>query len=294
MSSFSPRPISTEPTQPSISLTISDLADGEQARFLARSAGASFSNILVTFPINKLIFRQQAEGLDLMHAMNSLQSDGMSRLYRGVLPPLLQKSVSISIMFGIYEMVSVRLQRSNVTPAVAKINAALIAGSAEALLAPFERVQVLLQSRKFTPFLLSTPFAFRVLGQLGIKEYYRGWSAVLLRNGPSNVCFFGLREQLEKLQDRNELSSSKFIFNFVNGALLGAFISTLFLPLNTVRISMQDRIGGSFANLLWHTKSIIRERGVFSLYRGVYINAFRSCLSWGIINSSYEWFKKVI
>ena len=178
----------------------------------------------------------------------------------------------------------------------ATINAALTAGTVEAFLSPFERVQVLLQSRTFNPVFKSTREAIFMLPYFSLKEYYRGFSAVLLRNGPSNVCFFSLREILQSHESKIKVHnhSTDIAFNFINGALLGAFISTVFLPLNTVRVSMQDRLGGKFVSIPSATLDLINKRGWKSLYRGVYINAFRSCISWGIINSCYEHVKKYI
>lgn len=64
--------------------------------------GAAVVNILVTFPINKTMFRQMVHGYSLKDALKQLKREGAVHLYRGVLPPLLQKSASSSIMFGTY------------------------------------------------------------------------------------------------------------------------------------------------------------------------------------------------
>ena len=63
-------------------------------------------------------------------------------------------------------------------------------------------------------------------------------SAILMRNGPSNIIFFGCRDQL-----RTSLPESfdKFglLADFLSGACLGAFISTIFYPINTTKTHMQ-------------------------------------------------------
>lgn len=41
---------------------------------------------------------------------------------------------------------------------------------------------------------------FRVIWlEHGIKEFYRGIVPILYRNGPSNACFFILREEADRL-----------------------------------------------------------------------------------------------
>lgn len=80
-------------------------------------------------------------------AFAQLKKEGVRILYRGVLPPLLQKGISMSIMFGGYESYG-RFFISNfdINPQLAKSAGAGLSGISEAILTPFERVQVLLQA----------------------------------------------------------------------------------------------------------------------------------------------------
>ncbi|VDH98547.1 Hypothetical predicted protein [Mytilus galloprovincialis] len=45
--------------------------------------GAAFVNIGFTFPINKVMFRQQLHGVRVCKAVGQLQKEGMRHLYRG-------------------------------------------------------------------------------------------------------------------------------------------------------------------------------------------------------------------
>ena len=65
---------------------------------------ASLVNISITYPISKLIFRQQIHGFRIRTAVRQLRNEGPMLLYRGVLPPLLQKTASISFMFGFFDL----------------------------------------------------------------------------------------------------------------------------------------------------------------------------------------------
>ena len=42
-------------------------------------------------------------GVNTKRAVDQLKSEGFKTLYRGILPPLCQKTVSTSIMFGMYD-----------------------------------------------------------------------------------------------------------------------------------------------------------------------------------------------
>jgi hypothetical protein len=75
--------------------------------------GAAVCNIFATFPLNKTMFRQQVHGFTTSEAMKQLKKEGGVYLYRGILPPLLQKSSSSAIMFGTYSQYTRLLTNSS-------------------------------------------------------------------------------------------------------------------------------------------------------------------------------------
>lgn len=109
---------------------------------------AAVVNIYVTFPINKIIFRQMLHGQNVRSATADLKAEGFRTLYRGVGPPLIQRSVSLALMFGTFGSYH-RLLDSHTRHVIPDYGrfclAAFLAGSTEALLCPFERIQMLLQ-----------------------------------------------------------------------------------------------------------------------------------------------------
>ena len=253
-------------------------------------AGASVVNIIVTFPLYKVMFRQQMEGLRLRRAMAQLHGEGLTNIFRGLLPPLIQRTMTVSIMFGSYWQYRGALH--DLTPglprAVQHCLAAFSAGCTEALLTPLERIQVLLQLKESK--LQNTYHAVRELRPHGLKEYYRGVSAIVLRNGISNVLFFSLREPIQKILPAPQTELGEICGAFISGAGLGALLSTIFFPLNVVKNRMQASLGGPFWGIRETFGVIWKERGGNwkKLYRGVSLNYTRSFISWGIINSVYE------
>ena len=258
---------------------------------------ASFCNIIVTFPVHKLMFRQQTEALTAVKAFRAMRAEGLPFLYRGVGPPLMQKSVSMSIMFGCYDFYKAACLRSGFieNEFVAKNIAAILAGSTEALLAPLERIQALLQTPYYHNKFENTWDAARKLRVHGLKEFYRGTVPVLLRNGPANALFFTLREPLRDAMPRNDSRVWDFFADFIGGAVLGASISTLFFPINAAKNMMQSKVGGRFDGVVRTLARMYKERGgVRGLYYGVHVNFTRSLMSWGIINATYELSKRYI
>lgn len=182
-------------------------------------------------------------------ALLKLKNEGLVTLYKGCLPPVIQKTISTSIMFGTYaayqRYLSTHLPQLETRRQ--KILAAFLAGTTEAVLCPLERAQCLLQDVEYAQRFKNTAHVFSAMSVYGVREYYRGLSAVLLRNGPSTMVFFGLRDVVRETlpveppsrKGLKGLQPEQMLADFVSGALVGAFVSTLFYPINVVKIRMQ-------------------------------------------------------
>lgn len=281
---------------------------------------AAFINTTALFPINKLIFRQMAGGHKAQIAADQMKEEGLRYLYRGILPPLIQKMVSVSIMFGTFGHYKhwADTRFTNWPPVTTLALASCLTGATEAILTPLERVQMLLQDRKYHKNYKNTIDALIKLRKFGSSEYYRGLTCVLVRNGPSNILFFGLRDEIKKLMptrhktedcstnpsqarrsDQQSPTDSgqhfkvkdSMLHDFLSGAILGMFISTLFYPLSVVRTRMQTRAPGTeFLSIVKAFNAVYseRDRKFTRLFHGCLINVLRQFVSWGVINCSYE------
>ena len=261
-------------------------------------AGASLVNIVFTFPINKTMFRQQVEGIRVHKAVRQLRKEGLRNIYRGLLPPLMQRTMTVSIMFGTYTSYIRSLEYVFPSTPYYMIHslAAMGAGFTEAVLVPFERVQCLLQVKQYNTRLHNTKHAFQYLWRYGPSEYYRGLSAILLRNGLSNILFLGLREPLKDSLPTPKTQLGESFNAFISGAGLGAGLSTLFFPLNVVKSRMQTHLGGRFVGMRETFDVVFEERNRQwrKIFRGVQLNYTRAFVSWGIINTTYELLQKLL
>jgi hypothetical protein len=255
---------------------------------------SSATNILLTYPVNKLIFRQQIYRLTTIDAYQQLKHEGFLILYRGMALPLLQKTFSLSIMFGanahylhLFQTFS-KQDHWYYQP----ISSAL-AGSTEAILTPLERTQVLLQTPKFNKRIHNVLHAFMLLyREYGIIEYYRGLSLILIRNSLSNVIFFACRKPMKDLLPKASTNFQHSLYDFVSGGLLGAFLSTLTYPINVLKNIQQSELGGQRDRPWKILRSVYEQRGhsIKEFYIGAKWNFLRSLVSWGIINSTYEYY----
>lgn len=236
-------------------------------------------------------------GMRARKAILQLHGEGIFYLYRGILPPLCQKTLSMSVMFGTYNAAFNYLTtHTSINVYLCKVLGGLMSGSLEAVFAPFERIQTLLQHRDFHEKYKNTIHAFKLVRGYGLKEYYRGIVPILLRNGPSNVCFFVLRDEAQMRLPKYESAWRRTVVNFLSGATLGAAISAVFYPLNVVKVNMQRELGGP-SQRTWHVLlQVYHERGskLKNLYRGVGINSTRSFLSWGVVMAAFEQLRKML
>ncbi|MCL4128524.1 UNVERIFIED_CONTAM: hypothetical protein GTU68_001586 [Idotea baltica] len=232
-------------------------------------------------------------GISTNHAMRQLRKEGLKNLYRGILPPLGQKTISTSIMFGMFEKYKV-LFRSHCPFLGSRWCCSCCScpcWCTEAILCPLERIQVILQDKKFHGLYKNTLHCATELNKFGFSEYYRGLYLILLRNSASNILFFGLRKEIkEAVPPFGDSWYDHFLFDFLSGALLGAFISTIMYPTNVVKSHQQSQVGGPFQSIHGTFLDVYEARGrkLRKLFKGVHVNYTRALLSWGIINASYE------
>lgn len=268
---------------------------------------AACTSITLLFPLNKLIFRQMLGSISFKEAFLQIRSEGLGNFYRGLLPPLLQKSTSYSIMFGTqheYHLMLKGLCDTSSSDFVKQMNpskrnilitsiSAALAGLTEAVLTPFERVQALLQMQKYHGHYRHTWHVFEAIAKShGPRELYRGLSAICIRNSFSNALFFTLRNPLKQIFPRTDNKFENSFYDFLNGGLLGALLSTIFYPLNVIKSNMQAQVGGPFPGIFASFRVIYetRDRDMRKFYKGVGSNFTRAILAWGITNSMYEIF----
>lgn len=101
-------------------------------------------------------------GVKMVDAIHQMRKEGLMFLYRGMFPPLAQRTLSLSLMFGIYEGTKQPLiEVLHCNCYSAKIIAGIIAGTVETTLMPFERIQTLLADTAYHGHFKNTPQAVR-------------------------------------------------------------------------------------------------------------------------------------
>jgi len=254
--------------------------------------GSGVCDILLTFPINKLMFRQQLNGYTATNAARSLIEEMRGKkmvsktfyLYRGCLPPTVNRCIGRMFTFGAYDnWLQFFSQNKKIPTIYCQMSAAICSGLLEALFCcPLERCQTILQdsssNRKFRNTL-------DVRRELGYREWYRGIRPIALRNGPATFIYYQTYEKTKDLSDSD----------FIRGAMGGIAATCYAYIFNVIKARQQAilcpnesrRFRSMRYTLLW----IYRERNEESmlLFRGFPFALVRTSLSWGITTWFYRW-----
>lgn len=252
---------------------------------------------IATFPLYKTVFRQQLHNTTVREAGAQLYNEGLWKLYRGVAPPLLVRTLQGTLIFGIQDTLychSSRLVEGHLPTQVLQTVAGVGTGVVEALVfAPFERVQNVLQNSRNNHLTLR-----RVLVCLSSEPlshgFYRALLPMIARNAIGNGIYFGLKDPVRDTLGQQGLP--RLASSFVSGLMTSLVISLPFYPLSVLVANMQADVGQenarsglrASAQKLW----VARERSVAQLYRGGSMVILRSCVSWGITTAIYDQLKR--
>uniref|UniRef100_A0A8C9RMW0 Solute carrier family 25 member 53 n=1 Tax=Scleropages formosus TaxID=113540 RepID=A0A8C9RMW0_SCLFO len=248
---------------------------------------------LITFPVYKTVFRQQLHSTLVREAVGQLYREGPRKLYRGVVPPLLVKTLHGTLLFGLQDTLVHQLSSVGaclLPPFLLPALAGLGTGVAEALVfTPFERVQNVLQNSGNDR---SLPTLRSVLSRLRSKTlaagFYRALLPILIRNALGNSIYFGLKDPMRSILTEHGVSPGAS--SFLSGVVNSVVISLPLYPLSVLVANMQAQVGGKAQGAwrssltLWHC----RQRSLTLLYRGGSLVIFRSCLTWGITTAIYD------
>ncbi|KAM8909981.1 solute carrier family 25 member 53-like isoform 1-T1 [Spinachia spinachia] len=248
---------------------------------------------LIVFPVYKTVFRQQIHNTPVHQAVGQLLKEGPAKLYRGVAPPLLMRTLNGTLLFGLQDtllrLLSPPSQNAPLTYALPAL-AGFGAGVVEAVVfTPFERVQNVLQNSQND---LRLPTLKSVLVQLRAQGlavgYYRALLPITARNALGSSIYFGLKGPLGAVVEARGLSP--VVSSFISGTLTSMAVSMTLYPLAVLVANMQKEVGGEVKGVTtcWRVLWESRRKRVSLLYRGGSLVILRSCVTWGIATAIYD------
>ncbi|XP_024918650.1 solute carrier family 25 member 53 isoform X1 [Cynoglossus semilaevis] len=248
---------------------------------------------LIVFPVYKTVFRQQIHNNPLHQVVAQLYKEGPVKLYRGVAPPLLMRTLNGTLLFGLQDTILRHLSTSSqqvfptaALPALAGFGAGIVEA---VVFTPFERVQNVLQNSQNDRHLPTLKSVLQTLKtQRPASGYYRAFLPITARNALGSSLYFGLKGPVCALVAVEGLSPTAS--SFASGTLTSMLISLTLYPLSVLVANMQAQVGGEAKGVMdcWRTLWRSRQRSVALLYRGGSLVILRSCITWGIATAIYD------
>lgn len=278
---------------------------------------------VVEYPFDtvKVRLQSQPDHLPLRYAgpldcfRQSLQSDGVRSLYRGVSAPLVGAAAENACLFWAYRVAqdllrATILPQNNVEklPLGALVTAGAMSGGITSIvLTPIElvkcRMQVPLQSSMDPGLGPRAGLASKSLSPLaviadvyrreGVPGFWRGQLGTLFRETGGSAAWFGGYETVSayfKRQLKDPQNDRIPVWQqMVAGAVAGVSYNFTFFPADTIKSKIQTgeltNVKPTFTNV---GKELYKAHGLRGLYRGCGITVARSAPSSALIFTIYE------
>lgn len=254
---------------------------------------------MVGHPLDLVKVRMQTGGASVGSSVfgmlsNTLKTQGVRGLYRGVSAPLTAVTPMFAVSFWSYDM-GQRIVKAygqqgmsaaegeayQLSMAEICMAGAMSAIPTTGIMAPSERIKCLLQVQasevekggkvKYTGMV---DCARHLLKEGGMKSLYKGTGATLLRDIPGTIAYFGtyelMKNQLMILQGidpkKGELSP---IAVLTAGGLAGMACWAVGIPPDVLKSRYQTAPEGKYSGLYDVYKQLIKEEGYGGLFKGL-------------------------
>jgi len=279
---------------------------------------AGATGLLCTFPIDLSKTRLQNQQVvngkrmynGLFHCLRTvLKNEGFASLYRGALPNLLlivpEKTIKLSVNDYMRGILST--DGKSVTPKCQLIAAATAGFFQVFVTAPMEMMKIYGQDAGrihamnggTASTVVSTRFPVQaVLQQNGIRGFYKGFAATLLRDIPFSMIYFPFFAFLNKLalllytnEDGTPIDqkSVPFFHTLACGVAAGGTAAALVNPADVVKTRLQSIHQGTrkYDGIIDCIRRIYKEEGLRSFTRGAQARAIAIAPLFGIAQSIY-------
>ncbi|KAJ7071177.1 carnitine/acyl carnitine carrier [Mycena amicta] len=211
----------------------------------------------------------------------TVAKDGITGMYRGMVPPLLGVTPIFAISFWAYDaskklILAATPNRTSNVLSVPELAAAgfLSAVPTTLVTAPVERAKVLLQVQGQGGSEQKYKGVFDVMKHLyregGIKSIFRGSVATLARDGPGSAAYFAAYEVTKKALTPAGSSPSELNLGaiIVAGGTAGVAMWALAIPPDVLKSRLQSAPTGTYTGLMDCARKTIAQDGVRALWKG--------------------------
>lgn len=264
--------------------------DKDSPPFLVLGSGviAGTAEVIITYPLDTIKTHMQINSnTNLFNTTRSIvNKSGLSALYYGAIPSIIQVVGKTSIRFTLYEQIRKRLKNGDGVITNSKnLISGLISGAIEAIIwtSPTERIKILQQNS--TEYIPTSNIIRNIIKNDGIIGLYKGTIPTIYKQSLSVGSRFWLYNLIKDYieNDGKKINSYQTLFT---GFIAGGLSTTFNHPFDVVksRIQSNKNQGGTFSIM----NDIYQKNGIKGLFSGLTPRFYRVGLAQGITFLIYE------
>lgn len=262
----------------------------------AAGAIAGISEILTFYPLDVVKTRMQLDTGKAKHGLvGSLRAivreEGIGRLYRGLVPPLLLEAPKRAVKFSANDFWGKTYLRmtgeSRMNQQLSVVTGCSAGASESFVVVPFELVKIKLQDKSST-FKGPIDVVKQIVAKEGLVGLYAGMESTFWRHVWWNGGYFGCIFQVKAILPKPETSQAQLLNNFISGAIGGFAGTVLNTPFDVVksRIQGSTKVPGVALKYNWTYPALLtiaREEGPAALYKGFVPKVLRLAPGGGVL-----------
>ncbi|TEB20987.1 mitochondrial carrier [Coprinellus micaceus] len=261
----------------------------------AAGAIAGISEILTFYPLDVVKTRIQLEKGKTQGLVGTFTSivkqEGVGRLYRGLVPPLLLEAPKRAVKFAANDYWGKTFLdlagEKKMTQNLSVVTGAAAGATESFVVVPFELVKIRLQDKN-SVYKGPMDVVRQTVAKEGLLGLYAGMESTFWRHVYWNAGYFGTIYSVKAVLPKANTQNEQLMNNFVSGAIGGFAGTVVNTPFDVVKSRIQgtQKVPGVVPKYNWTYPAIMtiaREEGVAALYKGFVPKVLRLAPGGGVL-----------
>ncbi|KAL9710776.1 hypothetical protein Ac2012v2_006313 [Leucoagaricus gongylophorus] len=222
-----------------------------------------------------------------------VKEEGVGRLYRGLVPPLLLEAPKRAVKFAANDFWGKKYLgwsgESRMTQSLSIITGCSAGATESFVVVPFELVKIKLQDKTLaSTYKGPMDVVKQTVHKHGILGLYAGMESTFWRHLYWNGGYFGTIFTVKEYLPKAKTARDQLINNFISGSIGGFCGTALNTPFDVVKSRIQgaERVPGVTPKYNWTYPALVtimREEGVAALYKGFVPKVLRLAPGGGVL-----------